>query len=153
MRRGLLAGVAVLGVAVAVAGCGSGATKATTPGGAISVSASPGTAELRLTDSANNTTVHATVGQTVVIALGSSYWSEVTSSAPQLLQRVAQSHPMTSSSPSFCPPGGGCGAQPSSFVAKAAGSARLTADRHVCGEAMACSPDQRTFTVTVEITG
>ncbi|MCC9310742.1 hypothetical protein LN042_27355 [Kitasatospora sp. RB6PN24] len=156
MRRVLLAGGAVLGLAVTVAGCGSSASSRPGTGpsaSAVSVSTSPTAAALRLTDGADNTTVHVTVGQTVVVALGSSYWSEVTSSAPQLLQRIAQSHPMTSASPAFCPPGGGCGAQPSSFVAKAAGSAQLTASRHVCGEAMACRPDQTTFTVTVDITG
>jgi hypothetical protein len=148
MRTGLLSGAAVLGLAVALAGCGSGAH----PVARVSTPATA--APLQLTASANRTTVHAVVGQTVTVDLGSTYWSTITSSAPAVLQPVEGSHPIITSSPSsFCPPGGGCGAVPSSFLAKAAGSAQLTATRHVCGEALACSPDQRSFTVTVDVTG
>jgi hypothetical protein len=144
MRRGLLTGAAVLGLAMAAAGCGSGAHSVSTPG-------SP-PAALRLTENADNTTVHVTVGQTVEVDLHSTYWSELTSSAPHLLQRVDHSHPLITAGPSFCPPGAGCGAVPSDFVAKAPGTTQLTATRHVCGEALPCRPDQRTFTLTVDIT-
>jgi hypothetical protein len=147
MRSRLLGSAAVLGLAMALAGCGSGA------GPGARVSASTTAAPLQLTASANHTTVHATVGQTVTVDLGSTYWSALTSSAPAVLQPVEGSHPIITSTPSsFCPPGGGCGALPSSFLAKAPGTAQLTANRHVCGEALACSPDQRTFTVTVDVT-
>jgi hypothetical protein len=130
--------------------------KSSQSAGTPSIIAAPSSsaAPVELTDSANRTTVHAAVGQTVIVALAGGYWSTVTSSAPQLLQPVAAPEPLASASPTgFCPPGAGCGSRPAGFTAKAAGSAQLTASRHVCGEAMACAPDQRTFTVTVEITG
>ncbi|WP_145905693.1 hypothetical protein [Kitasatospora viridis] len=120
---------------VGVAGCG----------GTTASSAPP---PLRLTDSANGTTVAAEVGQQVVIHLTSSYWSPVSSSDAKLLTPGT-----VSSSPVSCPPGEGCASVDFPFTAEAAGSVQLTASRHVCGEAKPCAPDQTNFLVTVRISG
>ncbi|MFE9422051.1 hypothetical protein ACFYNO_03695 [Kitasatospora sp. NPDC006697] len=105
-------------------------------------------APLGLTEAANGSTVHARVGQQVELRLGSTYWSAVSSSSPQVLQPLTPSSPSPSSP---CPPGGGCGTVSSTFRAAAAGTAHLTATRNACGEAKPCLPDQRTYLVTVEV--
>lgn len=100
-----------------------------------------------LDEKANHTTVRATVGGTVRVQLHSTYWSTVSSSAPQLLGLAAVN---STPSPS-CRPGGGCATVTSTFLARQAGTAQLTADRTSCGEAKPCAPDEQHFTVTVEV--
>lgn len=105
---------------------------------------SPGT--VRLDDHANGTTVRVAWGATVVLTLGSTYWSAPVSSAPGVLSvtaapSVSAGHP--------CMAGMGCGTVQTVLHATAPGSTRLSATRVSCGEAMACPPDQRRFTITV----
>ena len=54
-------------------------------------------------------------------------------------------------SPGRCPPGVGCGTFRTAFVAGGPGTARLTAARTVCGEALACRPDQRSLAIAVVV--
>ncbi|WP_035848075.1 hypothetical protein [Kitasatospora azatica] len=146
----ILMGAAALGVALTLASCGSGASS---PSVSVPPSASP--AVLNLDEAANHTTVHTRVGTSVVVTLHSTYWPEVTSSAPAVLAPVTVSHPAPTGSGSHgaCPVGGGCGSVVSSFQARAAGTAQLTTTRTTCGEAMVCAPDQRDYLVTVEVSG
>jgi hypothetical protein len=64
---------------------------------------------------------------------------------------MAAGEPVAKADLSRCMPGAGCGTVTQSFKAVAAGQAELTADRVVCGEAMACRPEQRHFGVTVVV--
>lgn len=136
--------VATICLALGLAGCAS--TAPSTAGAGPSSPPSP--AVVALDEHANHTTVKVGVGSTVRIALHSTYWSNLTSSAPQLLQPSGT--PSASADPS-CHPGGGCGTLIGTFQARTAGTAQLTAERTSCGEAMACSPDQRSYTVTITI--
>ncbi|WP_441247929.1 hypothetical protein [Kitasatospora sp. McL0602] len=136
---------------LALAGCGSTATpQGPTPSGVTASGGTSAPAVVTLDEHADRTTVDVAVGTVVRIDLHSTYWSGVTSSAPQLLQPVGA--PSTSPSPG-CHPGGGCGTVSSAFRAAAPGPAQLTAERTSCGEARPCAADQRTFTVTVRVTG
>ncbi|GAA1254055.1 hypothetical protein GCM10009665_50900 [Kitasatospora nipponensis] len=137
-----------------LAGCGGSGT---TTVGISPTSASPpptsaGPAVLVLDENANHTTVRAAAGTLVRVTLHSTYWSTPVSSAPQVLVPVPTLDPKAPSpSPLICRPGMGCGIHESLFHALRAGSAQLTATRTSCGEAMECAPDQRTFTVTIEV--
>jgi hypothetical protein len=104
---------------------------------------------LVLDEHANGTTVRVAVGSTVRIELHSTYWPQASSSATNVVQPTGSSVTGTPG----CVPGGGCGVVTSTFVARSTGSARLTAERPVCGEAMPCPPEWQKFTVTVEVIG
>lgn len=138
---------AVIGTAV-LAGCG--------PHGAARVAAPSATAGSRRTvtldERADHTTVTVGLGTTVRVELHSTYWSAFGSSAPRLLTPTGRPSSSPSTGPS-CHPGSGCGTDTADFVARAAGTADLTASRTTCGEAAPCAPDRRTFTVTIEISG
>ncbi|MEV4561338.1 hypothetical protein AB0K51_30735 [Kitasatospora sp. NPDC049285] len=133
---------------VALTGCGSTATSAPGTSAAGSTAATAGRT-VALDESADRTRITVGPGTTVRVDLHSTYWSAVTSSAPDRLAPAGA--PATSASPS-CRPGAGCGTVTTAFTALAAGSARLTAQRTSCGEAKPCPPDQQTFTVDVEVT-
>jgi hypothetical protein len=122
--------------------CASQTTATTSP-----ATTSPTT--LHLDEHANHTAVSVTIGSTLVLTLGSTYWSGFTSSAPGVLATVAS--PQVSPGHT-CPPGGGCGTVQVVLHAAAPGTAQLTAGRTSCGEARACAPDQRTYTVNVTVT-
>ncbi|MEY9967234.1 ABC-type phosphate transport system substrate-binding protein [Streptacidiphilus sp. MAP12-16] len=115
----------------------------------VSASA-PTPATLHLDEHANRTAVSVPVGSTVVLTLGSTYWSGFASSAPGVL--AASGSPQVSPGHT-CPPGGGCGTVQVVLHAAAAGTAKLSAARTSCGEARACAPDQRSYTVDVTVTG
>ncbi|MFD7449137.1 hypothetical protein [Kitasatospora sp. NPDC059827] len=132
---------------LALTGCGStGASAPASPTALVTIKPAAVTAD----EKANHTTVKATVGATVSVELQGTYWSAATSSAPEVLSPVGS--PTTAPSPS-CRPGGGCGTVITSFTARTAGTAHLTASRTVCGEALNCTPKQRGYDVTVEVTG
>jgi hypothetical protein len=141
-KRTATVALALLGLA----GCASTATGPSVPASAPT----PSPAVVALDEHADHTTVKVGVGTTIRVELHSTYWSATTSSAARLV--APSGSPVTSAAPS-CRPGGGCGTVSSTFVARAAGSAVLTADRTSCGEAMNCPPAQRTYRVTIEVTG
>ncbi|MFD5437172.1 hypothetical protein ACFWJ4_34110 [Kitasatospora sp. NPDC127067] len=133
-----------------LAGCASTGTGPSTPAAASTASTAPSPATVTVDEHADRTTLKAAVGTTVTLALHSTYWSAATSSAPDVLAPAGP--PTTTPSPS-CRPGGGCGTVTASFTARAPGTARLTATRTSCGEALNCPPEQRGYEVTVEVTG
>ncbi|MFF2544684.1 hypothetical protein ACFVUY_19185 [Kitasatospora sp. NPDC058063] len=135
---------------LALAGCASTGTGPSTPAAASSPVTASSPATVTVDEHADRTTLKAAVGTTVTLALHSTYWSAATSSAPEVL--APEGSPTTAPSPS-CRPGGGCGTVTASFTARAPGTARLTATRTSCGEALNCPPEQRRYEVTVEVTG
>ncbi|MGF1431571.1 hypothetical protein [Kitasatospora sp. LaBMicrA B282] len=140
--------LAVTGLLLGLTACGS--TAQVNPGGPMVPGGSPPAAvTLDLSDHADHATVRTTVGATVRVTLHSTYWSAASSSAPDVL---APSGSPTSVPSPGCVPGAGCGTVSTAFTARAAGTAVLTATRTTCGEALACAPDQRTYTVTVTVT-
>ena len=101
-----------------------------------------------LDETANGSTIQTVPGHVIAIALHSTYWQIDGSSD---LSVVAQdTEPTTTPAPpGTCLPGVGCGVVLVSFTALQPGTASVSASRTLCGEALACRPDQRTFSVTV----
>jgi hypothetical protein len=48
-------------------------------------------------------------------------------------------------------PGAGCGSVTQTFIAAAPGQSQVRASRSVCGEALACRPEQQSYTLTVDV--
>lgn len=139
-RRRLLIGLALpLAIPFVLTACGSSTQH---------VAAASTPVVLSLDDNADHSTVHAAVGATVQVTLHSTFWSPLTSSAPQVL---APTGATTAPAPASCHPGGGCGTVLTTFQARTAGSAQLTATRTSCGEAKPCAPGQQSYTVTVQV--
>ncbi|MEZ0088954.1 hypothetical protein [Streptacidiphilus sp. EB129] len=155
------------GSAVASAGTSGAVTQSASPGtstdagagtggGSGSASAVPSASSVRtitLDEHSAGTTVAVAQGDTVVLVMHSSYWSAPVNSAPKLLQQMGGTAGSAAPPGPTCHPGQGCGTVTTTFVAKGAGTAKLSATRTSCGEAMACSPAQRSFSVTLVITG
>ncbi|MER7674545.1 hypothetical protein ABTY61_39630 [Kitasatospora sp. NPDC096128] len=147
-RRPIALALGCAAALLALAGCGS--THTTAAASAPTATALTTPAAVTADEKADRTTVKVAVGATVSVELHATYWSAATSSAPDVLSPAGA--PTTVPSPS-CRPGGGCGTVTTSFTARTAGTAHLTASRTVCGEALNCSPDQRIYDVTIEVTG
>lgn len=139
------AALALAAALLALTGCAATASNTSAPGTSV-----PAPAVLAVDEHAGGSTLKAAVGTTLTLALHSTYWSAATSSAPDVVAPTGT--PTTAPSPS-CRPGGGCGTVTTTFTAHAPGTAHLTATRTSCGEARECPPDQRTYEVTVEVTG
>jgi hypothetical protein len=100
---------------------------------------------------ANGTAIVLHVGEVVRVLLGSTYWTIRGSSNTAVLAAAGPVEHVAQGSDSSCVPGAGCGSVSQSFVARAAGRAVVSAHRVICGEAMACSPAQQDFTLTVVV--
>ncbi|CAM5597610.1 protease inhibitor I42 family protein [Kitasatospora aureofaciens] len=150
LRRPAALALTCAAALLALTGCGSkgAATAASAPAPTTTALSTP--AAVTADEHANHTTLKVAAGATVSIQLHGTYWSAVSSSAGDVLASVGA--PTTAPSPS-CRPGGGCGTVTTSFTARTAGTAHLTASRTACGEALNCAPDQRSYDVTVEVTG
>ncbi|MFF2080109.1 hypothetical protein ACFVXG_35780 [Kitasatospora sp. NPDC058162] len=149
-RRPITLALGCAAALLALAGCGSTHASTAASGPAPTITAVTTPAAVTADEKADHTTVKVAVGATVSVELHATYWSPATSSAPEVLSPAGA--PTTVPSPS-CRPGGGCGTVTTSFTARTAGTAHLTASRTVCGEALNCSPDQRSYDVTIEVTG
>jgi hypothetical protein len=89
------------------------------------------------------------VGQTVHVVLKNTYWTiDGSSDGAAIAPLSTASH---SPQPNGCVPGAGCGTVRQDFLAHAPGQAQLSAHRTICGEAMACAPAQRSFSVSVVV--
>jgi hypothetical protein len=130
------------GVLVAAAALAACATTTTSPhhGGGATVTVTDGQKGARVT-------VH--VGQGLIVALGSTYWT--IDASPD--QRVLKTDGAQAVQPVLkgCVPGGGCGTAVRHFDASAPGTVRLTASRLSCGEALRCTGGTGTFDVTVVV--
>ena len=133
----LLPSMAVAAVALLGAGCSQTAT------------ATGNSHVVVARDNSNGKTVRVSVGDRLELILASDYWNVDPSSSPAVLRQDGETSYL--SRPSDCPtlPGLGCIPEQTSFTALAPGTVVITASRTSCGEAMACSPDQRHFRLTV----
>ncbi|MDT0469624.1 hypothetical protein [Streptomyces gibsoniae] len=127
----------------ATSACGADAAQPATP-------PTPAPAHLRLDERANHTTVSVTVGTSVVITLHSTYWSDLTSKAPDVLAAAGTSQVTPAHT---CAPGAGCGTVELTLRAVRPGSADITARRTSCGEARRCVGGEGRYSVTVKIRG
>ena len=157
MRR-IMLGVIIL--ALVISGCdGNSSPPAagsspppSSPGASSGPSSSrPGTASgapqtIRLSRTADNTTVSARVGDELDVGLDSTYWT-FTTRASAVLQPIGA--PASVSDPS-CVPGAGCGTITARYRLVGAGRALVSADRALCGEALHCNGIQH-FQVTVVV--
>jgi hypothetical protein len=99
-------------------------------------------------DAQNGTTVTLHPGQTLVVALASTYWTFAGSSDPKVLASVGT--PVAA--PGTCPPGAGCGTVSQAFHAVGPGTAQVSASRVSCGEAMRCTGGAGSYRLTVQVT-
>ena len=154
--RKLACAAAVVAVALLVTSCagattGGPATTTTMPVPTTSPvpTTAPGGAGLVLTDADNGRAVTASVGTHVTVVLASTYWIiDTTSGGPALR---SDGPPVTDPRLAHCVPGQGCGTVTAPFTAVTSGTAVLSASRTVCGEALACSPAQRSYRVSVTV--
>lgn len=86
------------------------------------------------------------VGQRLRVVLHSTYWEfkAPTESGVVHLVRAPVFAPK-----SGCVPGQGCGTVTALYVARAAGTTSVRAERTSCGEAMGCTAAAGSYTVTV----
>lgn len=105
-----------------------------------------------LDEQANHTDVTVHVGSRVELLLHSDYWTIHGSSQPAVLEQNGPTLQLPRTPPT-CPPGVGCNPLETLFTALRPGTAVINASRTTCGEALLCLKDQRTYTVTVTVTG
>jgi len=132
-----LRSMAVAAVALLAVGCSQSATAAGNSHVVV------------LRDNSNGKTVRVSVGDRLDLILASDYWNVDPSSSPAVLRQDGETTYLAP--PSECQPtsGMGCVPEQTSFTALARGTAVIMASRTSCGEALACSPDQSRFRLTV----
>jgi hypothetical protein len=81
--------------------------------------------------------------------LASTYWTLQPSSNPIVLQPNGQ--PIVAPQIRGCVPGQGCGTVTTDFTASTTGTAIVTATRTTCGEALACTPANSHYEVTITV--
>ena len=140
MRHPLRTGVAL--AVVVLAGCG------TPPPGR---QAAPPAAAVQVDESANGARRTVAPGGTITVVLHSTYWRLADPSAPGVV--AVASAPVVAGAPPGhgCVPGAGCGTVTATYVARTPGRATVSAHRSSCGEAMACTPAQSSWSLTVVV--
>jgi hypothetical protein len=117
---------------------------------ASAVEAWPTGRTVTVDESANASKITLNRGDHLQVTLHSTYWRFDPSSDPLVLAADGgpQSAPGTD-----CPrfPGSGCGTVTQPSTAFGAGTATVTAGRTTCGEALACSPSQSEFKLSVHV--
>ncbi|HEY7342848.1 MAG TPA: hypothetical protein VH591_18390 [Ktedonobacterales bacterium] len=106
--------------------------------------------DIQAGDNQNGTSMTMRPGQTLMVTLGSTYWTIQGSSDSQVLESVGAA--VTSPQSCSAPPGSGCGTVSQEFRAVRAGTARVTASRVSCGEAMRCVGPAGQYQLTVQVT-
>jgi hypothetical protein len=99
--------------------------------------------------SANKRTVHVVVGQTITLALDSTYWTIHGSSNPKVVHQIGKQ--VTTPQISGCVPGQGCGTAHAEFIALTPGQAVLSATRSACGEARRCVGSEGSYRTTISV--
>lgn len=154
-RRPSLVAPALLALlaAVVTTACGSATTSPPVqPGGTASTTTTSTTAPAatRVVNEADNgASVTVAPGTTVQLVLSSTYWSVTPLAGRAVLAAVGD--PVTTPRLQGCVPGQGCGTVVATYRAVAPGTVTLAAGRTICGEALACRPDMRSYTVTVTV--
>lgn len=134
--------------AVALTACATVALLGGCAAGAPSHSAH-GSGDLVVRDKANGHTVTLKVGDRLELVLASSYWTVRGSSVPGVLRQSGQTRSLAPPPGCGSIPGTGCVPIRTDFSAVAPGTAKITASRLSCGEALRCSPSQQHFALTV----
>ena len=106
--------------------------------------------DMKAGDSQNGKSVTMRPGQTLLVTLGSTYWTIQGSSDSQVLAPVDKA--VTSPQSCSAPPGSGCGTVSQEFRAVSPGTAQVTASRVSCGEAMRCVGPAGQYQLTVQVT-
>jgi hypothetical protein len=146
---------AALLMALTLGGCAAPGTDpgAGAPTGAPTVApSSPAGRIVALDEHDVGTTVTVPDGATVELMLHSTYWAAPRSSAPALLRPLGAATSSAAAVGPSCRPGSGCGTVVARFLAAGSGKVALTSSRSSCGEAMACAPGARTYTVEIVVT-
>jgi hypothetical protein len=131
--------------------CASSGTD--TAGRTTSTAAPPATslrAPITLSEADNGRSVALQVGQHLRITLASTYWTFQPGSNSTVLH--SDGAPSITPQPSGCVPGQGCGTVTAAFTARASGTAVVVATRTTCGEALACTPPNNRYQVTIKVT-
>lgn len=148
-----LLSVMVTGLVACGGGAGTPVTNVPTVTGTDQVSGPPQVqVSVVLDEHANRTDVQVHVGSRVELLLHSDYWTIHGSSQPAVLEQNGPTLQLPRTPPN-CAPGLGCNPLEALFTALRPGHAVINASRTTCGEALPCLPDQRTYTVTVTVTG
>lgn len=140
---------AALGACSAAGTLSAGTGAGTPPSG--TATPPPDLPAVVVSDGAGAHAVTVIAGQRLEVILGSSYWNVAGSSRPGVLRQDGE--PALTARPASCPalPGLGCTPLRADFTALGPGTAVITAGRSSCGEALACAPGQRHFTLTVTV--
>jgi hypothetical protein len=134
LLRAIVAALAL--TAVAVAGCDR-------PGSAVGQ-------QIQLDETDKGHTVRVAPGERITVVLHSTYWRFAPLPSTDVLSMDGE--PVVAAAPpGTCVPGGGCGTVTAGYFARGVGSTALTASRTSCGEALGCSPDQASFSVTLVV--
>ena len=105
-----------------------------------------------INDASNGRTISVPTGTHITLMLHSTYWR--LSALPQQGSLAIAGRVRTVGAPpatSKCVPGQECGTVTAHYVATGAGVERLRATRTTCGEALACSPSQGRWTITIRV--
>jgi hypothetical protein len=107
---------------------------------------------VQASEAANNKTVYVREGASLDLVLHSSYWMIHGSSNPSVLREDGPASLLPAPGGVACPPGVGCRPVKAVFTAELPGTAVVTASRNACGEALRCTPAQRSYKLTVVVT-
>ncbi len=105
-------------------------------------------AAANITFSDKGKTVRMSQGGTLIVTLDNTYWQF---GAPSNASVVAQIGNVEHRPSNQGVPGTGAGTVVARFKAVSAGTAKISAHRNSCGEAMGCSEDNGNFSVTVVV--
>jgi hypothetical protein len=146
VRGELMRGIAVTAAALALAtaGCASSGGQGGSGGGGTAVGTPPRKIELGM--SATGRTVTAHLNDVIEVRLGSTYWRFHPVTGGVLSRGKLVTH--APSGPVRIP-GTGRGTVIATYRVLKSGTARVSASRTTCGEAMRCSGAQSSFALTV----
>lgn len=144
--------ILLVGIMFFLAACAATPTAVSTPSRAIEPTATATGAAAGVTqvsDNENGKTISVKPGGRVRVVLNSTYWTFQGSSDSQTLQPIGE--PTVAPDTSVKIPGIGAGTVTLEFQALKAGTAKISASRVSCGEALLCPEDKRSFQVTVVV--
>lgn len=104
---------------------------------------------LQLDDSDNDKTFTLVQGKTATVVLGSTYWKFQPVADTSVLKLIGD--PVYQAASKQVVFGTGAGTVTAEFDGVAVGQTQITASRTVCGEDLACPPDQQNYTVTINV--
>jgi predicted secreted protein len=149
-RGRLFAAMVLASGGLVLAGCAAGNAQSGSQPIVITTTVATVAHAVTATNTDNGHTITIANGGTLTVRLDSTYWRFGTNTSSAALRSAGQptvtAMPMTATN---CVPGQGCGTVTAIFQAVAPGKAVVTATRTTCGEAMACTPAQAAYQLTV----